>query len=386
MTSRAGAGHFGPLRPFADALRDAGHQVLVAIQESGVGMAEAAGHAAWPLEEAPREQRAPVFERATGRPTAESNAIVIGELFAGLDVRAAVPGAYAAVAEFLPDLIVHESCEFSGPLAAERAAIPSAHVSIGLGTLGASVTGWVAPSLDRLRGELGLAPDPGGERVYDRPMLSLTPPARRRRRARPPLPRAPPGRRAGTALVGRRRTPARLPLVRLGRAHDADVPAALPRGDRAARALADPPAREHRPPRSRRARAPARERARRALGRRGRDRPPRRRDGQPRRRGQHPRRARRRDTAGRAAAVRRAAVQRGGGCRAGAGITADGVAGVGDALRRLLANEAYARRAQAIAAEVAALPPVSEAVRLLAQIADSTSSAARSPVSTAPLR
>ena len=31
-----------------------------------------------------------------------------------------MPGAYAAVAEFLPDLIVHESCEFSGPLAAER--------------------------------------------------------------------------------------------------------------------------------------------------------------------------------------------------------------------------------------------------------------------------
>jgi UDP:flavonoid glycosyltransferase YjiC (YdhE family) len=70
----------------------------------------------------------------------------------------------------------------------------------------------------------------------------------------------------------------------------------------------------------------------------------------------------------------------------GAGIAVEGVAGIDDALRVLLADAAYARRAQAIAAEIAALPPVSEAVRLLAQIADSTSSAARSPVATAPFR
>ena len=52
----------------------------------------------------------------------------------------------------------------------------------------------------------------------------------------------------------------------------------------------------------------------------------------------------------------------------------------------LLEDHAYRRRAAEIAAEVAALPPASAAAEWIAQIADSTSDAARSPVNTAPFR
>jgi hypothetical protein len=57
-----------------------------------------------------------------------------------------------------------------------------------------------------------------------------------------------------------------------------------------------------------------------------------------------------------------------------------------DAVAELLWEPRYAGVATGIAAEVAALPPVSEAADLIAQIADSTSEAARSPLKTAPLR
>jgi UDP:flavonoid glycosyltransferase YjiC (YdhE family) len=70
----------------------------------------------------------------------------------------------------------------------------------------------------------------------------------------------------------------------------------------------------------------------------------------------------------------------------GAGILADGPGGLADAVRDILGDPAYGRRAREIAAEVAALPPASAAVDVVAQITDSTSEAARSPVDTAPFK
>ena len=55
---------------------------------------------------------------------------MIGELFAGVYARAAMPGVMAAVAEWLPDVIMHETCEFAGALTAERAGLPSVRVAV----------------------------------------------------------------------------------------------------------------------------------------------------------------------------------------------------------------------------------------------------------------
>ena len=177
MTSTRGAGHFGPLRAFADAFRRQGHRVLVAIPENATDMVRRAGHDAWPLPEPDAAVRDATFARAAGLPADEANAIVVGELFAGLYARASLPGVLAAVEAFAPDVIVHESSEYAGPLAAERAGIPAAHVCFGLSSLGDATIGWAARPVDALRREYGLAPDPQGERLYDRPTLSLMPPA-----------------------------------------------------------------------------------------------------------------------------------------------------------------------------------------------------------------
>ena len=177
MTSTRGAGHFGPLRVFADAFRAQGHQVLIAIPEQAVELPIRAGHDAWPLPEPDSAERDAIFARTHGASEDDANAIVIGEMFAGLYARTTLPGVLGAVAEFLPDVILHESSEYAGPLAAERAAVPAVHVSVGVATFGGKVIDWAAPGVDALRREHGLQPDPRGERLYDRLTLSLTPPA-----------------------------------------------------------------------------------------------------------------------------------------------------------------------------------------------------------------
>jgi UDP:flavonoid glycosyltransferase YjiC (YdhE family) len=177
MTSTRGAGHFGPLRAFAGAFAGAGHDVLVAIPEEAAGMVRRAGFEAWPLPEPDPAVRDAVFARTRGVSNDEANAIVVGELFAGVYARASLPGVQAAVDEFGPDVLVHESSEYAGPLVAERAGLPAVHVCVGLISLGDATVEWAARHVDGIRREQGLAPDPRGERLYDRPTLSLMPPA-----------------------------------------------------------------------------------------------------------------------------------------------------------------------------------------------------------------
>src|SRR3954462_2221526 len=140
MTSTRGRGHFGPLLPFADAFRRHGHRVLIAVPESAAGLL--GDRDVWPLRGADPDERAAVFARTNGASNDEANRIVLGELMAGLDARAALSSVLGAVAEFLPDVIVHESSEFAGPLAAERGAIPCVHVAVGLMSFGVDVVSW----------------------------------------------------------------------------------------------------------------------------------------------------------------------------------------------------------------------------------------------------
>jgi UDP:flavonoid glycosyltransferase YjiC (YdhE family) len=177
MSSTRGAGHFGPLRTFARAFARDGHDIRVAIPEEAVDLVERAGLEAWPLPEPDTGVRDAVFARTRGVSNDEANAIVVGDLFAGVYARASLPGVLAAVEAFGPDVIVHESSEYAGPLVAELTRLPAVHVCVGLIALGDATIGWAAEHVDAIRREQGLAPDPRGARLYDRPTLSLMPPA-----------------------------------------------------------------------------------------------------------------------------------------------------------------------------------------------------------------
>jgi UDP:flavonoid glycosyltransferase YjiC (YdhE family) len=190
MTTIKGEGHLRPLLPFADAFRDLGHDVLIAIPGDGTARVLDAGHEAWSLPEAPESLVDSVFARTADAGPDEANRIVIGDLFAGVHARAALPGVTNAVAEWQPDVLLHETCEFAAALVAEQAALPSVRVAVHMASLERYIAEFAASEVDALRAEEGLDPDPAGERLIGGPSITLTPPAldghRREGHYRPP--------------------------------------------------------------------------------------------------------------------------------------------------------------------------------------------------------
>ena len=177
LTAHSGAGHIGPLLPFAGALRRAGADVMVAAPARGRGLIERAGLAFWPFDEGPEDGRDAIFSSLDGLTDEEAGARVVGEVFTRLDGRAGYPDVLAAVDRWRPDLVMHETTEFAGYLAAERRRIPHVRVGLVLGSSEQMVAAVVPPVLDDLRAELGLAADPVGDRLLRSPFVTLTPTA-----------------------------------------------------------------------------------------------------------------------------------------------------------------------------------------------------------------
>jgi UDP:flavonoid glycosyltransferase YjiC (YdhE family) len=171
VTTRGSAGHFGPLIPFANALRDAGDDVLVATSASTADRVREQGFAVRAYAEPSRAARAPFLERARGLDPGAANRIMV-ELFVGVDGGAALRDLCAIVADWRPDLVLSEVAEFAGPLAAEQAGIPVAVVAITLGAGERTVTDAVIAALAPLRARLGLRDTPAAEPAY----LTLAPP------------------------------------------------------------------------------------------------------------------------------------------------------------------------------------------------------------------
>ncbi len=176
MTTKAGAGHFGPLIPFAHAFRRAGADVLIAAPRGAASMVRSEGLPLWAFDDPPSTERDLIFEevRDAPQPPAER---VIGDVFARIDARAAYPGAFTACQVWRPDVVVSEITEFAGPLAAEASGVPS--IAVGISQQGKidPVIPAIMARIDELRAMFGLAPDPAGARFLDRPCLTLMPAA-----------------------------------------------------------------------------------------------------------------------------------------------------------------------------------------------------------------
>ena len=132
FATTANDGHFGPLLPFARACAAAGHEVRVAAPESYAAAVERAGLTHEPFDDVPPELIGPLMGQLPHLPFEEANAIVIREVFARIDAQAALPRVVAAVDRWRPDVVVRESAELASLAAAEAAGIPHAHVAIGM--------------------------------------------------------------------------------------------------------------------------------------------------------------------------------------------------------------------------------------------------------------
>jgi UDP:flavonoid glycosyltransferase YjiC (YdhE family) len=157
-----GAGHFGPLAPFAHACGRAGHEVLVAAPASAATMVTRAGLPHRAVGEAPAELVEDVLWKQST--SAEE---VIRDVFVGLHAGTAFDGMLEAVAEWRPDVIVRESMELASVLAADRYGIPVVRVGIHLNSATDS-SGWLE---DLAAAALGVE----AERLRDGPLLTRSP-------------------------------------------------------------------------------------------------------------------------------------------------------------------------------------------------------------------
>jgi UDP:flavonoid glycosyltransferase YjiC (YdhE family) len=157
-----GAGHFGPLVPFAHACVRAGHDVLVAGPASTAALVARAGLRLRPVAEAPAATVDAAFAPVWRREASVEH--VVRDLFAGLYARTAMADMLTAVDEWRPDLIVRETLEFASAVAAVRYDVPQARIGIHLDS-----------RIDAGGGLEALAADELGVRVDEGPLLTRSP-------------------------------------------------------------------------------------------------------------------------------------------------------------------------------------------------------------------
>jgi UDP:flavonoid glycosyltransferase YjiC (YdhE family) len=132
FATTANDGHWGPLRPFAQAFSDAGHEVRVAAPVSYADTLTRGGYVHEPFADAPPELIGPVMAQLPMLSFEAANETVLSEVFARIDAQAALPGVTATIDRWRPDIVLRESAEFGSLAAAERAGVPHVHVSIGM--------------------------------------------------------------------------------------------------------------------------------------------------------------------------------------------------------------------------------------------------------------
>ncbi len=163
-----GAGHFNPMVPFADACLRAGHEVLVVGPPLLAETARRAGYGFHAGAAPPDEEMGPVWGRIPSLTYEKAEQLVIGEIFATLNVRAMLPGMRSAFAEWRPDVVVREPAEFASAVVAEEVGVPHVQVGIGLVASHAHLMALASEAVERWRAGLM-------ERIAATPYLTLLP-------------------------------------------------------------------------------------------------------------------------------------------------------------------------------------------------------------------
>jgi UDP:flavonoid glycosyltransferase YjiC (YdhE family) len=177
LTSNRGAGHVGPLVPFARAFLEAGHDVLLAAPEQVRRHVERAGAPYRPFTGSDQHERDAIFGSLSGLSRERQGVRVMREVFAGIDLRAALEDVFGLVREYRPDVVLREPTEYAGLLVAERLGVRHGRIA----AMAAATETWgipvVAGVLDRHRRRLGLRPDPRARAIHESPYLTVIPQA-----------------------------------------------------------------------------------------------------------------------------------------------------------------------------------------------------------------
>lgn len=202
ITCVSAYGHLQPLLPLAKALADAGHEVAIA---TGPGLCTRAGAAGFPTFEAGLDADAGFGRLAEVFPDQEYNRLAPEEilewypphLFGEVLAPAMLADLEPLVRSWQPDVILHDSWEFAGPIAAVRAGIPGVSQTLGI-RFDDRVIDAIASAVAPLWRQRGMEPDLTAG-LYRHLCLDITPPsfqpydsARKRKTMRPLRPTAMP--------------------------------------------------------------------------------------------------------------------------------------------------------------------------------------------------
>ena len=164
FASTQGAGHFGPLIPLVEAAGSNGHETLVvgppALKSRGYPFRAGAAP--------PDEVLGPLWASMSSLPPAQGDVVVVGEIFAQLNVDAMLPTMEETIEEWRPDLIVREASEFASAIAADLHGVRHVRVAVGVSFVEAAALGLAEPVLDERRA--GVA-----ERIAASPYLTYYP-------------------------------------------------------------------------------------------------------------------------------------------------------------------------------------------------------------------
>jgi UDP:flavonoid glycosyltransferase YjiC (YdhE family) len=166
FASTRGAGHFGPLVPFLAACERNGHEVLVV----GPPTLDPRGYPFRPGAAPPDEILGPVWEAMPTLPPGQGDVVVVGVIFARLNVHAMLPTLSATIEEWRPDVVIREASEFASAAAADRHGLPHARVAVGPALVEEASLAIAAPALEDRRPSLAA-------RIADSPFLTSWPAA-----------------------------------------------------------------------------------------------------------------------------------------------------------------------------------------------------------------
>ena len=178
LTTQPAYGHLRPMLPLADSLRARGHEVRAAssrrfarvIEDHGYP-AEVAGLDWVEGDEAsiPEELRAP-----PGLTLAQ----FFAHQFVWMTAERLARDVIDLAARWRPEVVIHETTEFGGVLAAEAIGVPAVGLQIASPSLITSdVTSEVERALVGVRASLGLPPSPMPRDPDDHPILCFAPPS-----------------------------------------------------------------------------------------------------------------------------------------------------------------------------------------------------------------
>ncbi len=149
--SLGGAGHLQPLLPFLAVARRHGHETRVICPASMQAMVETAGYEFVAGCEPDESDVAPIRERLPVAPPAEASVLGNRELFGRLATTAMLPPMERICAEWKPDLVLRDPCEYASAVVASRLAIPTAQVAISLAQAEMGSIAVAAPALEEQR-------------------------------------------------------------------------------------------------------------------------------------------------------------------------------------------------------------------------------------------